>query len=162
MRNQPCLVALYLAAIVGANLITTHFGPSASIIMAFLFIGLDLTTRDSLHDAWHGRGLWWRMFALIAAGSALSYAINHSAQRIAVASLVSFAATGVVDAIIYQILRRRKWMTKVTGSNVISALVDSVLFPTLAFGAFLPLIVLGQFGAKTVGGLLWAVYLKSK
>jgi len=31
------------------------------------------------------------------------------------------------------------------------------VFPTLAFGAFLPAIVLGQFTAKVAGGLFWYV-----
>jgi hypothetical protein len=34
--------------------------------------------------------------------------------------------------------------------------VDSVLFPTIAFGAFLPAIVLGQFVAKVAGGAVWS------
>jgi uncharacterized PurR-regulated membrane protein YhhQ (DUF165 family) len=44
----------------------------------------------------------------------------------------------------------------VNGSNVLSAAVDSVLFPTIAFGALLPVIVLGQFAAKVLGGAVWS------
>ena len=36
------------------------------------------------------------------------------------------------------------------------AAVDSLLFPTIAFGALMPQIVLAQFVAKVAGGAFWA------
>jgi hypothetical protein len=51
------LIIGYLAAIMAANLLVVQFGPSIAIVSAFLFIGLDLTTRDYLHEAWRGRWL---------------------------------------------------------------------------------------------------------
>ena len=47
----------YLTAIILANLTTAHFGKLATIPNAFFFIGLDLTARDRLHDAWRHRHL---------------------------------------------------------------------------------------------------------
>jgi hypothetical protein len=149
-------VAMYLAAIVAANLTVAMWGPSMTIVNAFLWIGLDLTARDKLHDAWHGNGLVWKMAALIAAGSLLSWALNRDAGQIALASFVAFAAAAVVDTAAYHLLRNRAWWQRVNGSNVLSAAVDSVVFPQLAFGAFLPVIVLGQFAAKVLGGALWS------
>ena len=149
-------IALYLIAVVLANLSVAAFGPSVTIINAFLFIGLDLTTRDKLHEAWDGKWLWLKMFLLIGAGSFISWLLNRDAGQVALASLVAFAAAGTVDAIVYQILKKRSWMIKVNGSNLFSAAVDSVLFPTIAFGSFMPLIVLGQFTAKVFGGFVWA------
>ena len=155
-------VALYLAAIILANLSSAHFGPSASIVNAFLFIGLDLTGRDKLHEAWHGRGLWWKMAALIAAGSLLSWLLNRNAGRIAVASMLAFGIAALCDTIVYHLLRARAHMVKINGSNVVSALADSLVFPTVAFGAFMPLIVLGQFAAKVGGGFIWSLVLRSR
>jgi hypothetical protein len=155
-------VVYYLAAIVLANLSSAHFGPSASVVNAFLFIGLDLTGRDKLHDAWHGRGLVWKMAALIATGSLLSWLLNRGAGRIALASFVAFAAAATVDTLVYHLLRGRAPLVKVNGSNVCSAAVDSCIFPTLAFGALLPWIVLGQFAAKVAGGALWALLLRER
>ena len=152
-------IGLYLVAIVAANLSVAHWGPSATIVNAFLFIGLDLTSRDRLHDAWHGRGLWWKMALLVVAGSALSWIMNRAAARIALASLASFALAGLCDTIIYHFLRNKARILRVNGSNMVSALVDSIAFPTIAFGAFLPLIILGQFAAKVVGGFLWSLVL---
>lgn len=149
-------VAMYLAAIVAANLTVAMWGPSMTIVNAFLFIGLDLTARDRLHDAWHGNGLVWKMAALIATGSILSWLLNQNAGQIALASFVAFAAASVVDTVAYHLLRNRVWWQRVNGSNVLSAAVDSVIFPTIAFGALLPVIVLGQFAAKVLGGAVWS------
>ncbi len=149
-------IALYLLAIVLANLTVTWFGPNMVIVNAFLFIGLDLTARDKLHDAWHGNGLVWKMTALIAAGSALSWFVDRAAGQIALASFVAFAAASTVDTVVYHLMRRHAWWYRVNGSNLASAAVDSVLFPTIAFGVFLPWIILGQFTAKVAGGFLWS------
>lgn len=155
-------VTMYLAAIVLANLSSAYFGPSASVINAFLFIGLDLTARDRLHEAWHGRGLVWKMGLLIAVGSLLSWVINRNAGQIALASMIAFALAAVADTVVYHLLKDRAYLVKVNGSNVVSAAVDSLVFPTIAFGGFLPLITLGQFAAKVFGGALWAYILRSK
>lgn len=149
------IVALYLAAIVAANLTVAWFGPATSIVNAFLFIGLDLAARDRLHDAWRGRRLVPKMAALIATGAALSWLLNRDAGRIALASMTAFAAAATVDAVAYDLLRNRPRRQRMNGSNVPSALVDSLVFPTIAFGAFLPVIVLGQFAAKVGGGAAW-------
>jgi hypothetical protein len=157
--SQFSYVVLYLTAIVAANLTVAWFGPKVTIVNAFLFIGLDLTARDRLHDAWHGRRLWPKMAALIAAGSLLSWLLNRDAGQIALASFVAFGCAGVVDALVYHLLGGYpRWM-RINGSNVPSALVDSLVFPTLAFGGFLPLITLGQFAAKVTGGFVWSVAL---
>jgi len=149
-------ILMYLTAAVLANLSTSFFGAYASILNAFLFIGLDLTARDKLHDAWHGKHLWAKMFLLIAVGSGISYLLNRNAGMIAVASLAAFGVAGLVDAIVYQYLHDKTWMVKVNGSNIFSALADSFVFPTIAFGGFLPLIVLGQFTAKVARGFIWS------
>jgi uncharacterized PurR-regulated membrane protein YhhQ (DUF165 family) len=156
------LTAIYLIAIVAANLTVTLFGPSVVIINAFLFIGLDLTARDRLHDAWRGQGLVWKMGLLIAAGGLLSYLINQDAGRIAAASTIAFTAAALTDAGIYHLLRRRPFLVRVNGSNIPGAAVDSIVFPTLAFGVFLPWIILGQFAAKVAGGFMWSLILNKR
>jgi len=153
------LIALYLVAIVAANLSVAYFGPASTIVNAFLFIGLDITTRDMLHEQWDHKQLWWKMGALIASGSALSWVLNKNAGPIALASLVAFAAAGLADTIVYHFLRRHGKMLKVNGSNLVSAAVDSIVFPTVAFGAFMPWIAAGQFVAKVAGGFLWSLLL---
>lgn len=150
-------VFLYLAAIVAANLLIVRFGPSVAVVNAFLFIGLDLTTRDALHERWNGRHLWLKMACLIAAGSLLSWFLNRDAGRIALASFVAFAGAGVADALTYHWLHGRTRLVKINGSNVIGSAVDSILFPLLAFG-WPPLwgVMAGQFVAKVAGGFVWS------
>lgn len=153
-------IALYLIAIIGANLSTAYFGPSASVLNAFLFIGLDLTGRDKLHEAWQGRHLWLKMLALITAGSLLSYLLNRNAGPIAIASFAAFIGAGLADTAVYTLLGHHSRFLKINGSNTVAAAVDSLLFPILAFG-FPPMwgIILGQFLAKTLGGFLWSLIL---
>lgn len=156
------LVALYLVAIVLANLTIAMFGPSMAIFNAFIFIGLDLTARDGLHEQWRGKRLWPKMLLLIATGSLLSWMLNKDAGQIALASFIAFAAAGLVDAVVYHWLGGYpRWM-RVNGSNVPSAAVDSIIFPTIAFGVFLPWIILGQFAAKVCGGFVWSLILFRK
>ena len=156
------LVGLYLAAIVAANLITARYGPGASIFNAFALIGLDLTTRDRLHDAWHGEHLVRKMVVLIGAGSLLSWFLNRGAGQVAVASFVAFALASAADGVAYHGLRSRPWFQRANGSNVVGAAVDSVVFPTIAFGGLMPWVTLGQFAAKVGGGFLWSLVLRRK
>lgn len=149
------MVALYLAGVVLANLSVAAFGPWVSILNAGLFIGLDLTTRDVLHQRWRHH-LVLRMAGLIAAGGALSWLLNRDAGRIALASTVAFCAAGVVDSVVFHLLRGRSYLVRVNGSNLPSATVDSVIFPAIAFGGFVWWITLGQLVAKVAGGYLWS------
>jgi uncharacterized PurR-regulated membrane protein YhhQ (DUF165 family) len=153
-------VGLYLFAAIAANLIIAAFGPLAVFVVAFLLIGLDLTVRDKLHEAWHRNGLVWKMVVLVGIGSALSWALNRNAGPVALASFAAFLSAGLVDALVYQKLFSRRWLVKVNGSNVFSAAADSLVFPTIAFGALMPTIVIGQFLAKVLGGFIWSLVLR--
>ena len=153
------LVALYLVAIVAANLAVAAFGPAVTPLTAFMLIGLDLTTRDALHDRWRGHALPARMALLIATGSLASWLINPAAGRIALASALAFALAATADALVYHLARRRPWLQRANASNLVGAAVDSLAFPTLAFGVLLPGIVALQFAAKVAGGLVWSLLL---
>lgn len=153
------LIGMYLGAIVAANLTVTWLGAWVTPLTAFAFIGLDLVARDRLHEQWDGDRLWLRMLGLIGAGSLLSWALSGAAGRVALASFVAFLGAGIVDTLAYHVLRRRRRLVRMNGSNVPSALADSFLFPTLAFGAWLPWVIGGQFLAKVGGGFLWSLLL---
>jgi len=160
---KPTLVlaVVYLAAATAANLLAARYGPPITPWVALVLIGLDLTARDRLHDFW-GDAFRARMGVLIAAGGVLAYAANGGAGRVAAASCVAFAAAGLVDTAAYHALRKRSWAARANGSNIPAALADSVVFPTLAFGAFLPGVVAAQFVAKVVGGFLWSGLLAKR
>lgn len=143
-------VVTYAAAIVAANLSVAAFGPVISPLNAFLFIGFDLALRDWLHI----RLKAWQMLALIAAAGGLSYGLNPAAGIIAVASTTAFVAAAVVDWGMF-IAVKGSWLKRSNTSNVAAAAVDSLVFPTIAFGALIPHIVAMQFAAKVLGGALW-------
>ena len=150
---------IYIATLVAANMAVAWFGPEVMPLIAFLFIGLDLTLRDSLHDQWRGKHLWSRMLALIVVAGLVSYALNPASGAIAVASVVAFSLASLADAAAYQLLAGRSWSARANGSNVVGATVDSLVFPLLAFGAALPSIVAAQLAAKVVGGMVWALVI---
>jgi uncharacterized PurR-regulated membrane protein YhhQ (DUF165 family) len=164
---QAVLVALYLTSIVAANLIIAHFGASASIYTAAGLIGLDITTRDRLHDFWGERRLQ-KMAVLILAGSAISYvasivlANDHLPSslvaKIALASAIAFLVSESLDAVVYHLRRVRPFIERSNTSNLVSATVDSVVFVSIAFGWSWP-IIFGQITAKIAGGFVWSLVL---
>ncbi len=153
------VVLVYLLSIVLANLVVLWFGPASTIFNAFILIGLDLTLRDRLHERWHNKNLWLKMFSLIAAGSIITYLINPDAWRISLASTAAFAAAALADTIVYHFFYKKQFLVKANVSNIAGAAADSILFPTIAFGSLLPWIIFGQFAAKTLGGFLWSLLL---
>jgi uncharacterized PurR-regulated membrane protein YhhQ (DUF165 family) len=150
-------ILAYAAAMVAANLTVAAFGPWVSPINAFFLIGMDLALRDWLHV----RLRVWQMGALIVGTSALTYLLNPGAQAIAIASAASFAVAAVADWLVF-VRMPGTWFQRSAGSNVAGAAVDSLLFPTLAFGMLLPGIVALQFAAKVAGGTAWAWLLSRR
>ena len=152
-------ILIFLLAIVAANLSVAYFGPISTPFNAFVLIGLDLSLRDRIHEKWHGNHLGLKMFGLICAGAAITYLLNRHSGMICVGSVVAFASALIVDALIYQKLFYKSRMVKMNGSNIGSAIADSVLFTTIAFGAFMPWIIIFQAVAKIGGGFFWSLLL---
>jgi hypothetical protein len=153
---------IYIAALVTANLLVAWLGVWFSLVNAFVLIGLDLSLRDKLHDLWEGDKLPIKMGGLIATASIVSYAINPATGMIAFASLAAFSLSMVADAFAYQYLKGKNWLIRANGSNVAGSAVDSVVFPTIAFGALMLEIVALQFIAKVGGGFIWSKILEKK
>lgn len=150
-------ISIYGSAMILANLSVAAFGPAISPVNAFVLIGLDLALRDWLHV----RLKAWQMLALILATGLLTYLLNPAAGKIAIASACAFTAAAVVDWATFFKLKG-SWLFRANGSNVAGAAVDSLIFPTLAFGALMPHIVAMQFIAKVAGGSIWAYILNRR
>lgn len=150
---------IYIAALVAANLLVAWLGVWFSLVNAFVLIGLDLSLRDKLHDLWEGEKLPIKMGGLIATASVVSYAINPATGMIAFASLAAFSLSMVADSVVYQYLKYKDKVIRINGSNIAGATVDSVVFPTIAFGGLMLEIVALQFLAKVVGGFIWGKIL---
>lgn len=159
--KERLVVEGYLVAAVAANITVQSFGPTAMPIIAFMMIGLGLTSRDYLHEAWQGKRLGWKMLALIDGGSVLTYLVNHEAKRIAWASFLAFACAEATDAVTYSLLKRRARRLKVNGSNMVSTLVDSVVIPAAAIGLFNFKTIAPQYATKGAGGWVWSMILEN-
>lgn len=145
---------LYVAAMLLANLLVSKFGPTISPVLAFFLIGFDLSMRDWLHVRLSAT----RMIGLIATAGVLTYLLNTASGMIAVASSVAFTSAALVDWATFTKMRGT-WLFRANGSNLAGAAADSLIFPTLAFGALMPHIVALQFVAKVAGGFVWSLAL---
>jgi uncharacterized PurR-regulated membrane protein YhhQ (DUF165 family) len=155
--NTFMILALiaYAVAMIAANLLVAAFGPSISPINSFLLIGLDLTLRDWLHV----RLKTWQMGCLIVGTGLITYVLNPASEMIAIASATSFLIAALVDWAVF-VKTTGSWIKRANISNTAGAAVDSLLFPTIAFGVLMPEIVALQFVAKTSGGAIWSYLLQ--
>lgn len=158
MNNRAVAATVYVVAICAANYLVYWIGPWWSVANSFLLIGLDFVIRDYLHEKIGG----WRVALLALAAGALSYALNPAGGMIALASCMSFVMAALADGFTYQKLINRRWVVKSNASNCVASCVDSIVFPLVAFGAFMPGIIFGQVLAKIIGGAFWSLSLRVK
>ena len=151
-------IALYMLSMTAANLLVAQFGPAISPILAFFLIGLDLSLRDWLHVRLRAI----QMLGLIASAGLLTHILNPAAGIIAVASSAAFTGAALVDWAVFAKLASKPWLIRSNASNVAGAAVDSIIFPTIAFGALMPQIVAMQFVAKVAGGAVWSWIIHKK
>lgn len=153
------VVVLYLAAAAVSNIAVTRYGYAALPFTAVLLIPFDLTTRDVLHDRWHGDRLVLRMAALVVGGASLAWVFASGSPRVCIASAVSFAIAGAVDTCVYATVPNVSQWQRMTLSNTASAIADSVCFPLLAFGMVSVPLAMVQSVMKILGGVAWAALI---
>jgi len=142
MTVKCAVFAAFVGTVVAANwalgrygIVPIGFGLAAPA--GVYFAGLAFGLRDALHEL--GGRRW--VLAAIALGAGVSYLIEDAATipggylPIAAASGLAFAVSELADFAVYDPLRRRQWSVAVIASNVVGAVVDSLLFLTLAFGS---------------------------
>lgn len=146
-------IAAYITAVVAANWTTSRYGmvtvlPGLATTAGTYAAGIALLARDAVQDA-AGR---WGVLAAIAAGGALTAATSPT---LAIASTTAFLFAETADMAVYTPLRSRGWVRAVLASNLIGAIVDTLVFLTLAGFP-----VTGQtVGGQLAGKLLWATLL---
>jgi uncharacterized PurR-regulated membrane protein YhhQ (DUF165 family) len=146
-------VAAYIAAVVAANWATTRYGmvtvlPGLATTAGTYAAGAALLARDAVQDT-AGR---WGVLAAIAAGGALT---ALTSPALAVASTTAFLFAECADMAVYTPLRSRGWARAVLASNLVGAVVDTLVFLTLAGFPVTTQTVSGQLAGK----LLWATLL---
>lgn len=129
----------FIATIPAANLLVEHVGmtPVGFGLLApagVYMVGLALVLRDLVRE-W--AGLSASLFA-VAVGAALSWFL--ATPLLAVASAAAFLLSELLDAAVYEPLRKRGRTLALAASNAVGLAADSVVFLWLAFGslAFLP------------------------
>ncbi|MFN8592015.1 MAG: VUT family protein [Thermomicrobiales bacterium] len=143
-------VLAYIGTVVAANWALTTFGllPVGFGLVApagVYFAGLAFTLRDLTHEALGKRA----MLVAIVIGALLSAALSPA---LALASGMAFLVSELADFAIYTPLRLRSWLGAVALSNVVGLVIDSVLFPWLAFGSL-------EYLAGLIVGKLWMTIL---
>lgn len=141
------LSLLFIGTIVAANYVTARYGvvPLGLGLVATAgtyFVGLAFILRDSVQDL---LGRW--VIVVILTGAVLSFAISTPA--IALASALAFLASELADLAVYTPLRPRGYLRAAVASNVVGAVVDTVLFLTVA-GFPLGKVLFGQVVGKLV------------
>lgn len=144
------LVLIYIAAICAANLSAATFGIWVTPLNAFFLIGLELVLRDILHH----RLTKTQMVLVALIAGVLSFLINIDAKNIAVASFLAVVVSCFVDYIVYS-KTTGSWAKRSNTSNITSGFTDSLIFPIVAFGMFIPSVFLFQWAAKVFGGIVW-------
>ncbi len=152
---QVLKISIYLGALVAANLTVLHFGKWGLAFTAFFLIPFDFVMRSALHETWQGKMLWIRLGLLIFVSSLITYAINSNAVTIAKASASAFVLAQVTAGIVYQLLKRHEYLTKVNASDFVAISVDSLIFQWIAFGGWDTHVTASQIVLKTLGGFMW-------
>jgi uncharacterized PurR-regulated membrane protein YhhQ (DUF165 family) len=148
-------VAAYAGAIVGANYLTTRYGLvpvgfGLTATAGTYSAGVALMLRNVVQDA-YGRRL---VLAAIVAGALLS---ALTAPSLALASGVAFGVSELADTTLYTPLRRCGWARAVAVASLLGAIVDSLVFLSVAGFPLTPRSLAGQLLAKQAA--VWASLL---
>lgn len=150
MKARKYLVAAtalaFLFCVLLANYVTTRFGTvwvfGLTATAGTYFAGATFVLRDSLQRM---AGLV-PAIALIVLGAALSFAIAD--PFIALASAVAFGFSELADLAVWTPLERRGYIRAAIASNIAGALVDTLLFLSIAGFGLTGEVVAGQFIGK--------------
>ncbi len=156
-------MGIYVIAVLVANYTATWFIPLpvfGMVSVGTMVFGITFTQRDRVHR--YGRGPVYLMILVAALGMVLESMFLAVEWRIIVASFIAIVLSEAADTEIYHKLLHRSWIQRVTGSNLISIPLDSVLFNLIAFlGVFQPsmlvAIIFGEIVVKFTTGAIAAL-----
>ena len=157
-------MTIYIAAVLAANYTATWFIPLpifGMVSVGTLIFGITFTQRDRVHR--YGRKAVYAMILLAAVGMVLESLLLEVPWRIILASFIAIVLSEAADTEIYHQLLHRSWLQRVTGSNLVSIPLDSLLFNIIAFmGVFEPAmlvaIIFGEIVTKFTTGALAALW----
>lgn len=166
MMNKWLLIGGYIATIPAANwmignvgtfcvpdgpcVIPLGFGLSAP--SGVLMVGLALVLRDQVQEIF---GTKWSL-AAIGMGAILSYLLAD--PFIAIASILAFTVSELVDFAVYTAIRKKDRALAVAASGLVGAILDSAVFLYVAFGSLA--FIEGQIVGKVLISLIAAGVIK--
>jgi len=153
--------AAFIGSVVLANWMTAQWGQwelaGLLITAGTAAAGVTLVARDAAFEA--GGRLF--VFGLITAGAILSAWL--SSPQLALASGVAFAASELIDTLVYEPVRNRRGAAAgVLASGCVSAPADSLIFLSLAPFPFLWAAVAGQVIVKVLISVAAALMLRER
>lgn len=149
-------IALYIIAIITANIITTAIAPTE--IFGLLvpagswLIGLTFIMRDFV-QAMHGRKITYMVIGAALAMSAITSFIMDQGLMIVVASAAAFLISETTDTEVYTRLRL-PMRYRVLWSGIVGGVLDSVVFVLIA--GFPAIAIVGQMVVKMLLQVLGA------
>jgi len=154
---------LYISVILTANYTALWFMPLPGfglVAVGTILFGVTFTARDHVHGL--GRAKVYTMIFVAALSSAVLVWIGATPYRIIIASITAIIISEGADTEIYQKLVSKPWIVRVTGSNLFSVPLDTILFNLLSFFRVFPVnvlvsIIIGEIIVKYIIGLLVAV-----
>lgn len=132
-------IVLYILSILAANHTAAMLVPIGPFMVSVgtLFFGATFTLRDYIHNK-YGKYAAYKAISIVFVLSIIQSAVMGIPVRIIVASAVALLLSELTDTQIYQSLMNRSWFTRVTRSNAVSVILDSLLFSLLAFLGVMP------------------------
>lgn len=154
---------LYIAVVLTANYTALWFIPLpvfGLIAIGTILFGVTFTARDHVHRL--GRAKVYIMIFVAALSSAVLVWIGATPYRIIIASITAIVISEGADTEIYQKLISKSWIVRVTGSNLLSVPLDTILFNLLSFFRVFPSnilisVIIGEIIVKYIIGFLVAV-----
>ena len=142
----------YVTIFTIVNLIVYYCGAWVIPITTSVCVAANMMLRDRVFC---GKGL--KFSAAIAAAAGLcTFAINHGALTVAIASFTAVVVGAFVAGGAFKLLKNKVAIEKARPiANTCSAVTDSLIYPTIAFMTFLPLVSVEMFASKFLSVLFY-------
>jgi len=125
---------VYVGCTILANFTFDSFLPLGDFFLVNVgtfFFGVTFTQRDRLHR--FGRLVVYRVIVVAAAANVVAALAVGTPLRYVAVSFLAILISETADTEVYHRLLHRRWLTRVAGSNAVSAPLDTIVFTTLAF-----------------------------
>ncbi|WP_299360528.1 queuosine precursor transporter [uncultured Paracoccus sp.] len=140
MRSLVPAIMAMAAVVVASNILVQimlgDWLTWGALTYPFAFLVTDISNR--IHGPRAARRVVLAGFAVGLACSLIAAGLDKTTLRIAIASGAAFLVAQLLDVAVFDRLRRQDWWRAPLVSSIIGSAVDTALFFSIAFAAFLP------------------------